>query len=572
MPLWHQFHFLRPVWLLALLPLAILLLWLLRHKRDVNDWRRLCDPPLLEQLLVQQPSRQRRRWLALLALGWLLAIVALAGPTWQKRRLPLYQNQAGRVVVLDLSRSMLAGDLQPSRLARARFKISDLLAQGDIRTGLVVYAGAAFTVVPLTSDAATIEHLLPVLTPDLMPAAGNRPAPALAMAGRLLTQAGVRHGQIILIASQADSAAVRTAARLHRRGQRIAVLGVGTLAGAPIPNGSGGFVNDTDGHPRLARLDLRGLQAVARAGGGRYTELSADDSDIRTLVADQPHPRAGSSRTLGSSGWLESGSWLVLLLLPLAALGFRRGWLLALVLLVPLPRPAAAWDWASLWQRPDQQAYQALRAHRPKRAEALAQHPRLRGTAAYQAGDYAAAAAAFAQVDGPDADYNRGNALAHLGHYRRALQAYDQALAAAPAMADARANRALVERLLRERQRQQQQTTAGSGNRNAAQQHAERHISGRKSHRPAANGQADGAANRPGNPNGRTASERAGNSPTPGGHSKPRSAAADRLDWEQQQALEQWLRRIPDDPGGLLRRKFRQQYQERRAAAAGRTE
>ncbi len=571
-PFWHQFHFVRPLWLLALLPLSVLWLWLRRRRGGVDGWRRWCDPALLEQLLVHQPGGQRRYWLALLALGWLCAVLALAGPTWQRRPLPLYQNQAGRVVVLDLSQSMLARDLQPSRLARARFKIRDLLAQSDTRTGLVVYAGAAFTVVPLTRDAVTIDHLLPALKPDLMPARGNRPGPALTMAGRLLSQAGVRHGQIILIAAQADTAAARAAGRLRREGQRVAVLAVGTPAGAPIPNGNGGFVTNGSGHTDLSRLDRSALQAVARAGGGRYTELTADDSDIRALTADQPAPRAGPRDNVGGQAWLERGSWLVLLLLPLAALGFRRGWLLLLLLWLPVPRPAAAWSMASLWQRADQQAYQALREHRPAAAEALAQSAWIKGTAAYRAGHYAAAAAAFARVDSPDGAYNRGNALVRLGRYREALAAYDRALASAPGMADARANRALVEQLLRER-KQRQHPAAGTGrgrtrrlppdptrpttNRRRDQHPAAARTRSAKPrrHSPQQNGGGDAAAARA---NGSTAM-----APGESGHAA--GGSADRLSLEQEQTLKQWLRRIPDDPGGLLRRKFRQQYEERHA-------
>lgn len=563
-----QFHFLRPLWLLALVPLVGLLIWLQRRHGSTAAWRRLCDPLLLEQLLVLSPTGQRRYWPGLLALGWLLAVLALAGPSWEKRPLPLYQNQAGRVLVLDLSQAMLATDLQPSRLARARFKISDLLARDDTRTGLVVYAGDAFTVVPLTRDAATIDHLLPVLAPDLMPVSGNRPERGLTLAGRLLAQAGVQHGQIILVAAQADTAAVTAAARLHRQGQQVAVLAVGTPAGAPVPDGKGGFLTAPNGQVRLAQLDRAGLQAVAAAGGGRYVELGVDDSDVRTLVAERPTPRAGPAETHGSSGWLERGPWLVLALLPLAAAAFRRGWLLLLaLLLVPLPRPAAAWDWSALWLRADQRAYQALQNDQPAQAAALAHDPWLRGTAAYRAGDYAAAADAFAQVDGATGAYNRGNALAQLGRYRAALSAYDQALAADPRMTTARDNRALVEKLLRRQQARQRQAASAPPAPSALPDEASRHA-GRNPSRvhpePNANTADRGrhhASSRP--------AERAEPAAPAGAGGDHTAPAGDRLTQEQQQILQQWLRRIPDDPGGLLRREFREQY-ERRQAAAGR--
>ncbi|HET7222396.1 MAG TPA: VWA domain-containing protein, partial [Rhodanobacteraceae bacterium] len=164
-------HFLRPWWWLALAPLP-LALWLLARSGGRAALERLADAALLPHL-VHGGSAHKRAALALFALAWLLAVAALSGPAWQKVPAPLYVNGAARVVALSLSDDMLAQDLKPDRMTRARFAVRDLLnAAGDARTALVAYAGAAFTVAPLTDDKRTVLNLLRVLQPDVMPVSG----------------------------------------------------------------------------------------------------------------------------------------------------------------------------------------------------------------------------------------------------------------------------------------------------------------------------------------------------------------------------------------------------------------
>ncbi|HKK01162.1 MAG TPA: VWA domain-containing protein, partial [Desulfuromonadales bacterium] len=195
------FHFLRPYALLALPPVGLLLFLLARRRGRHNPWRSVCDPQLLPHILSGSISgRHRPAWFAA-ALGALLGILALAGPTWQRLPQPAYLNQSGLVIVLDLNASMNAADLEPSRLARARYKIADILrSRHEGETGLVVYSGDAFTVTPMTDDTNTIYSQLSVLNPGLMPSRGNRADLGLARAASLLKQAGLRHGEILLVA------------------------------------------------------------------------------------------------------------------------------------------------------------------------------------------------------------------------------------------------------------------------------------------------------------------------------------------------------------------------------------
>jgi len=420
------FHFQHPQWFWLLLPL--LLLWWRVRRPGTHDspWRRICDARLLPYLLVDTGGRAGHLPAWLLAGAWVLAVTALADPVWNRQPQPVFRSQEARVVVLDLSRSMLAADLPPSRLVRARYKVADILDRSpDGQTGLVVFAGDAFTVAPLSNDTDTIRSLLQPLEPGLMPVQGSRVDLGLAQAEDLLTQAGQARGDVLLITDgyTGKDTALQAARALHAAGYRLSVLGVGTPAGAPLADGEGGYVRDAQGNIVMPQLDAGALRELAAAGGGRYAGISGTDEDIRYLLAGSSGALdSESERTdITTEAWQSRGPWLVLLLLPLVALVFRRGWLLVLVLQVGtglgLPRPAMALDWDDLWRRPDQQAARSLQAGAPAEAARLATDPGLRGTGAYLAGDCEQALSEFAVAGGADGDYNQGNSLARLGRY-----------------------------------------------------------------------------------------------------------------------------------------------------------
>ena len=624
----ESFHFLQPQWFWLLLPLPGLL-WLLRDTGSgVSAWQRVCDRELLPFLLVAPTGRASRLPLWLLASGWLLAVLALADPVWEKQPQPVFRSQDARVVVLDLSRSMLAADLAPSRLERARYKVADILSQNrEGQTGLVVFAGDAFVVAPLTSDTDTIQALLPPLEPALMPAQGSRVDLALQQAGVVLRQAGVGRGEILLVTDgYTGRAAVEAAAQLDAEGYRVSVLGVGTGEGAPLPDGRGGYLRDAQGDIVVPALDPSALRELAAAGGGQYVTISSDTGDIDQLLANKPlMPGADVEGTgMQTDVWQSRGPWLVLLLLPLAALVFRRGWLLLVIALVSTggmsPRPAMAFGWDDLWLRLDQQASRALQDGEPEQAAQLAADPLLRGTAEYSAGAYQQAVEAFTEANGADAHYNQGNALAQLGQYEAAIAAYERALSEQPGMADAEHNRALLEQLLQQQEQQQQQEQKQddqqSGTEDQQQQDSEQSDQSEQpsgsegqvgeqddqqtsdaSQDPSGAGSeqddsqtdvtpeedqaseqddqpspAEEADAQPGESESETAQpqpDEAGDEQEPAGEVADSTAEPAAIDSEEQQALEQWLRRIPDDPGGLLRRKFLYQYRQRAGDTAG---
>lgn len=452
-----DWHFLRPAWLWLLLPLALIVWRLLRRRGDAAAWDGLVDAHLLQQLLVDSGGRVRLKPSWLLGFGWLLLVLALAGPAWQRLPQPVYQAQQYRVILLDLSPSMNATDVSPSRLAQARFEVLDLLRHsGDGQVALIAFGPEPFVVSPLTSDVDTITGQVPSLESALIPVPGaRRLGMALDEARELLQQAGAPHGEVILVTDTVDDpgASVVAAKRLSAAGYRLSVLGLGTREGAPVPLEGGGFVTDARGALLVAQFDEDRLRALAGAGGGVYARARVGEGDIESILAGSVSgglSRGGEGENATADQWREEGPWLLLALLPLAALAFRRGWLgplLLLVAVVPAP-PAYALAWDDLWSRPDQRALRALEQGEAARAAEQFAREDWRAAALYRAGEYEQSLQSLGQQQGPAVDYNQGNALARLGRLKEALEAYQRALDADPSDQDARHNYDLVKDLL----------------------------------------------------------------------------------------------------------------------------
>ncbi len=580
-----EFHFLRPEWLLAV-PLVIAFAWYAARRRlRPGSWLTVIDPALQPHVLARAREQgiDWRWWL--LGCGGSIAAIALAGPAWERIEQPVYRSGQAMVIALDLSRSMDAEDVSPSRLARAKLKVLDVLEHRHSgQTALVVYSGNAFTVTPLTTDSDTIAALMGSLSTDIMPSQGSNAAAAIEKSRQLLQQAGIGEGRVLLVTDGGVTPAALDAAKeLKAAGHRLSVLGIGTLDGAPIPEPGGGFVTDWSGQIAVPRLDPAGLGKLAEAGGGRFWVMTTDSADLERLAIGDlgPGVALGGDDELVTDQWRDEGPWLLLVLLPIAALAFRRGWvLLALVWLVPPGGAAQAFEWQDLWRTPDQQGRAALEAGQAAEAGRLFEDPAWRGVAEYRAGHWRESAAAFSGREDPDGLYNLGNALARQGKFAEAIAAWERTLELDPDDEDAAYNRDLVKRLLEQQQGTGEQGSepnpgeqgegANDGSSQAAGQQAEQSSSGE------GDGQEDAtSAPRDGEPTDpddlealREALERAAREAEarqaegqPGEVQDPAALAAARREQERAQAMEQWLRRIPDDPGGLLRRKFRYQYQ-----------
>ncbi len=575
-----EFRFLRPEWLLLIpVVLAIVLAFALRRLAP-GSWQHLVDPALAPHVLSGARSRSGRdlRW-PLVALTGVLGALALAGPAWERIEQPVFRSDQALVVALDLSRSMDAQDISPSRLTRARLKILDLLDRREGgQTALVVYSANAFTVTPLTSDTDTIAALVNSLSTDIMPSRGSYPPAAIEKGRQLLEQAEVPVGEVLLVTDGGTSpAAERYARELRTAGYTLSILGVGTPEGAPIPRASGGFVTDQRGRIALPELEESGLRTLARAGGGRYARLAPTNADLDFLLAGETTLASREGELLATDQWREEGPWLVLLLLPLAALAFRKGWVFALAFVFVLPpQPAAASVWDDLWYTPDQQGHRALNDGDAEAAARSFEDPEWSAVASYRAGDYGRSAAVFADGDDPRSLYNLGNALARLGELESAIDAYEQVLEMEPGNEDAAYNLELLKELLEQQsedasQQEQQSSEQESGGEGQSQESQEQQgmDAQNQSRSESDSGESAGeegelsdeeleALEQALEEAAREAERNANGEP---GQMSEEELAALREMQAEQQAMEQWLRRIPNDPGGLLRRKFRYQYQ-----------
>jgi Ca-activated chloride channel family protein len=474
-----ELHWIRPELLWTGIPLVICALLLTRQHFQQRSWQKHIDPSLLPYLLDGKPSGKPRQSALVLLLVAILAWLALLGPAWEKVPSPLHKNTEGLVVVLDLSPSMLAEDIQPSRMRQARFKLRDILhLRRDGQTGLVVFAGDAFIVAPLTDDVNTLLTLIPGLNPSMMPMTGSNPLAGLSLAKDLLDRSG-GNGSILLIS---DGVTPRQLSGLRDfisdSDYPLSVLAVGTSDGAPIPLPDGGFARDNNGNIIVPALTVDELQNLAAAGGGIYRELSLDDSDINALSVDtisSVNDKDSESRAERNyDQWKDAGPWLVLLLLPFALLGFRKSWLAGLVplllpaLLVTLPSKANAFEFKDLWQTPDQQAA-ALLDSDPNAAAEKFEDPMWKASAQYRAGDFATAAESYAQFDTADAHYNRGNALAKAGKLDEAIAAYQSALEKDPSLSDAKSNKKIIEDMKENKNQEQSQDGQSQDNKQDSQ-------------------------------------------------------------------------------------------------------
>jgi Ca-activated chloride channel homolog len=437
----ETFHFLRPAWLLLLVPVGVLLASALRRGANTSAWRRLVDEHLLRHLLVPGDVGTSRWPLWALGAAWVAACVALAGPTWERLPQPLYTSLDPIVVALDLSSSMEKSDLSPSRRMRARYELQDVLDR--MRGGqvaLVVFTDEPFVAVPLTDDERVVAELIPSLTADLMPSEGSRADRAIDQATALLEQADAGHGRILLLTDGVDDAklAAEAASRAEALGHVVSVLGTA---------------------PEEA-LHRTALESIADAGGGAYATANAQSTDLAKVLGS-PLLQAGGAREESlahADEWRDAGVWLLVVPVLLAPLAFRRGWLAALVLCFALAPSghAEASTWDDLWQRRDQQGAAALADGRHQEAIDLFEDPAWRSAAQYEAGQYQDATASYRTQDGGESRYNLGNSLARGGDLKGALAAYDEALAEQPGDEDARFNRDLVEKLLREQEQPKQ--------------------------------------------------------------------------------------------------------------------
>ena len=600
-----EFHLLRPWWLLALIPVALLywrLLYSQKHQAGWHQWL----PGHLSKVLVKsgsQPSLWPAHRFLLISV---LATLALCGPTWERLPQPVYQLESGQVVIMDMSPSVLADDISPNRLTRMRYKAIDLVRAGlDGDTGLIAYADDAFIISPLTADNRNLMNLIPSLSPDIMPAQGSEPQLALELADDLLKNAGYPQGDIYWLTDGISSSELNQLSRYLRSIEhRVSILAVGTEEGAAIRDSSGRLLKDNN-QVIIAKTYPSRLSDLASITGGAFSSVTADNSDIDKLINQAPLTREGKDGDDQQQGdaWRDMGPYVALFILPIMLFSWRRGNLLSPLLvsmLLPLIgfTPSAHAEQESVWQKQllnqEQRAQRLYQEEEYQQAANLSETPFRQGAALYRDGNYEAAAEAFSQDDSAEAQYNLGNALAQQQQYDAAIKAYDKALEQRPDWSRAAENKQLVEQL----QQQQESEDSGGSDESSKKSDSDSNESDKNSEQ---NGDSEEQqSSQPNNNDGPPNPDEQGQQDV---ESDPEQKEQEQessqeemqkqqsqdqdtesaeesseqlqqqvregdIDPEKAQQLEQWMNRVPDDPSILLRNKMLLESQKRRQRRA----
>ena len=576
-----EFHFLRAGWIL-LIPISILLIFFFKRRMlTIGNWEKLIDKRLLPYVMSRrQLSDNQYKWW-LISLISVLSIIALAGPTWERIEQPSFRTDQSLVIALDLSSSMNAQDITPNRLTRAKLKILDILERRQgAQVALIVYSANAFTVTPLTSDTDTIIALINSIDTSIMPSRGSYPALAIDKGLQLLNQASVSNGEIILVTDGGiTSDSFSSAQKLRDEGYRLSALGIGSMNGAPIPKETGGFITDSTGQITISRLEVDDLKDLVEIGGGSYTSITSNDQDIDTLLSEVYSAVRESDDSVTTDQWKEFGPWLLLIVVPFGSLLFRKGWIFVFLLtIMPIDNSVYALDWNDLWKTRDQQAKEAMESGDYDKAIELFEDSEWLAAAHYKAGNYRQSANGYNNNSNIDHLYNYANSLAKIGQFEEAIENYEKVIAEEPNADDALYNLNLLKDLLSENQSSEENNDDGQSSEEASTGEQSQQQNGDESEQSDNEGNSrtgDSDSESDANPNRKLSNEEdieaiekeleraaeENSNQESQQEDNNESGIEGRMAQEQQQAMEQWLRRIPDDPGGLLRRKFRYQYQ-----------
>jgi len=462
-----ELHFVQPLWLWMLI--AIPLVWALfllyyRGQQSLHQLEKFIDKHLIPYLLLGSQKKKGRLWTHLLlwSFVWGCLAVAMAGPRWNFREIDTFSRDQSLAILLDLSESMNAKDISPSRLGRAKQKIEDLLnISKGVKFGLIAFAADPHMIAPITEDKETIRHLLSSLDTDLVYVQGSKLTPALEMAATMLESEPGENKAIVVISDGGfhDASAIHTAKRLAEKGIVLYSIGVGSLEGAPIKDKNGAIIKK-NGSPIISKLEKEKFLEISKIGNGRY--LDADHSGQEALIFDDLEKRSNvQQETHKTQRFWEEHFYLFLLpVLPFFLWWYRKGYIFALFLFVINPTYSQA-SVSSYFYNAEQQAKQSFDCGEYETASQEFQDPYRKGVAHYRLEDYAAAEQMFRQSTRPEvacsASYNLGNALVKQNKLKNAIAAYEDVLKKWPDHKQAKDNLELVKKMLEEQQQQQQQ-------------------------------------------------------------------------------------------------------------------
>ncbi|MBO4643008.1 MAG: VWA domain-containing protein [Alphaproteobacteria bacterium] len=419
---------LRPWALIFLLPAVLFCFFRLK---SVQAWLGIVDAHLLKPLAVKTYVRLKERLNAFFLIVCVCSfLAALAGVSLKSDKTPLYYPKSPAVIVLDMSLSMKIQDIQPNRFSRAIFKIYDLLEElkGN-PVALVVFTDEPYQLIPITTDKDVIESVLPLLNFSLMPSQGSRTDRALKEALRTIEETGAGFGDIFLITDGADDVfeiqdmtqeLVRSAAQ---KGNRLFILGVGTLKGGRLLEKEDKPVFDALGNPVMHRLKEGYLKLLAKQGNGKYAGIQTDNSDISALIKARSALSAGKESLVTDPSLGDTGYWFLILPLIGFPFLFQKGRLLVGLLIFLTAFPARA-DVADAFLSPSGAAMRQL-----------------------ERGDRSAAVATAERSNDFTALYNVGTKMILLQNYSQAVLLLEKAVQLKPDNEDAQINWEIAKRL-----------------------------------------------------------------------------------------------------------------------------
>jgi len=463
----NNLHFLRPEWFLALLPVIWIIWKAWQTSRKQGAWHEVIAPKFRHLLLGENSSvgasANEKIGYVGLSIAWFFAVLALSGPWVKSVDIPAEKSQQGVVIVLDLSLSMLADDLSPNRISRVKYKLTDLLKQyPQYATGMVVYAGTAHTISPISEDNQTLLGLLPSLNPVMMPKFGSKPLQGLLLAQKLFDGAQITNRHIIWITDDIEKNQIQPITTwLNDHNDSVTLMTVGTTKGGVVQVPNYGLLKDDKEKLIMPKVPFERFAELEKKTHIKWIDLKPEDTGVKNLLPPDianTDKLAQSKHAKEVNHPLDIGAYFLFLLLPIVAFVFRRGTLLSLVVITLLPiglltpKTSYAMDyWSelpSIFQSPDQQGYEAWENKKYGAAEALFENQQWKASALYRQGKYAQAAKIYALDKTPIGYYNLGNALTMDGKPAEAKKAYEQALKLNPNLSQAKDNLAVINKLL----------------------------------------------------------------------------------------------------------------------------
>lgn len=448
---WEEFHFLRPVFLWLLIPALVVMILSVSGLREQVKWRKIISPNL-RPYMIKPGSEGKIKWMHIfLFLFMSIAIFGAAGPTWQLVELPDQTLETPLVILLDLSQSMMATDIQPNRLERAKFKIIDLLvANPRARTALVGFAGTAHTIVPLTRDYKIITSHLRGLLPNIMPHAGSNLEAALELTDTL-TSVTTAPGTLLLFSDDFSEETFNQLQTHVLRGKnKIVVVPMNTPAGADVPDVvKNRLMRDKAGKIIRSVLNKEVLAKLKSVDGIEIANLTLDNSDMELLANSiSSNLEFKEKEEQKEDDWQDEGLLFALPLALFILIWFRKGWVIYSVFFVVLMSSCGQINsFNDLWMTKEYQAQKLYEKGKFAQAAELFTDPGRRGVAYYKAGDFEKAIEAFEQDTTAAGAYNLGLAYYQNGDYAAAELAFGKATEMEPDMDNAQKNQMLMSQM-----------------------------------------------------------------------------------------------------------------------------